>query len=44
MNGNGSKTPPLGNGRPGMPGQNNRYSLVVSDYVVWRDSKADYLY
>jgi hypothetical protein len=30
MNGNGAKTPPLAGGRPGMPGTNNRYSLVVS--------------
>lgn len=32
MNGNGSKTPPLAGHRPSMPGQNNRYSLVVSGY------------
>lgn len=34
MNGNGVKTPPLPGGRPGMPGPNNRYSLVVSKNVA----------
>lgn len=44
LNGNGSKTPPLGGGRPGMAGHNNRYSLVVSDCVDWMKSKLDHLY
>lgn len=33
-NGSGSKTPPLPGARPGMPQQNNRYSLVVSDMEI----------